>query len=252
MKRVNIIFLLGIVSIFLGSISEKYSYAQTHELGITAGLAHYKGELSPVILNYRSVRPTFSGFYRFNFSNALSLRANLAYGRIGAKDSSASDPFARARNHRFVTILLEVSGQLEYNFFNFRGGSKKNPITFSPYLFGGVGITNFQSVTNIQPKYPTITASIPLGIGFKTVLKDNWNLGLEFGSRFTFTDYLDDVGVDVSGQVYTPRPAAYYTGNPKDRDMYFFTVVTLSYAFPDIGRACPIKLKRKDYNQMRE
>ena len=41
--------------------------------------------------------------------------------------------------------------------------------------------------------YKTLGFAIPFGAGVKYALNDKWVVGVEFGLRKTFTDYLDDV-----------------------------------------------------------
>jgi hypothetical protein len=42
--------------------------------------------------------------------------------------------------------------------------------------------------------YSLVTLAIPMGFGVRYKLNDNFNIGAEIGLRYTFTDYLDDVG----------------------------------------------------------
>lgn len=44
-----------------------------------------------------------------------------------------------------------------------------------------------------REKYRLYEFAVPFGVGFKMALTERWNLGLEYGARWTFTDYLDDV-----------------------------------------------------------
>jgi hypothetical protein len=46
---------------------------------------------------------------------------------------------------------------------------------------------------NDRKRYLLTQVAIPLGFGFKFKLNNRWSLGLEYGVRITFTDYLDDV-----------------------------------------------------------
>jgi hypothetical protein len=72
---------------------------------------------------------------------------------------------------------------------------------------------------------------LPFGVGLKYVLAGQWNLGLEFGARKTFTDYLDDLG----GNLNTTNK--FQNGNPFSNDMYVFTSLSVSYTFYKIR--CP-------------
>src|SRR5690606_14355526 len=92
---------------------------------------------------------------------------------------------------------------------------------FSPYLFTGISLMNFQpkarddsgnwvrlrdlgtegqGLPGNAEKYKLAGLAIPFGLGFKYNLGLNWNLTAEMGYRASFTDYL----ADVSG--YYPNP----------------------------------------------
>ena len=119
--------------------------AQTHEVGIQAGVANYKGELAPSI-NYDTPGPYANVFYRANLGKAFSLRGNASFSKISDNDSGSDDTFARLRNHNFSTIVLELSAQAEYNFLNFRGGGRYEKQSFTPYVFSGIGLVVFLSL----------------------------------------------------------------------------------------------------------
>ena len=216
--------------------------AQSHEIGMNVGIANYKGEIAPYS-NIHNPMPQLGIFYRYNPSEVIGIRFAGSYGKIAASDENSQEPFALLRNHAFETVILEFSSQLEYNFLNFRGGSKKNYQSWSPYLLAGIGFCKYDPITNAQPNYDTFSLILPLGVGLKATLSDNWNLGLEIGSRFTFTDYLDNLGVDVNKGL-PPLNSKLYAGNPNNKDMYFFTSVSISYVMPVRGKDCPIQMPR--------
>lgn len=226
------------IIIFQGAI-----FAQTHEIGFTAGVANYSGELAPVF-NITSPGPQTGLFYRYNMGTEFSARINFSFAQISANDANSDDAFAQARNHLFETGLIELGAQLEYNFLDFRNGNRRVQQNWSPYVFLGLAFLKFSPQENGQPTYNTRTASIPLGLGLKARLGDNWNIGFEFGSRFTFTDFLDDLGVEANAAFTTPRNPKYFTGNTNNNDVYHFTSLTISYVFPDSQKDCPVKLPR--------
>ena len=87
--------------------------------------------------------------------------------------------------------------------------------------------------------------AIPFGIGVKMNVSKKVGLGLEWGPRKTFTDYLDDVSGTYPDPLLHPfasiRSASLsdrskhagnninkQRGNPRTKDWYFFFGVTLS------------------------
>jgi hypothetical protein len=101
---------------------------------------------------------------------------------------------------------------LEINFFNVYNVGHKNQI--SPYLFGGAAFFSFnpqaeykdvlydlqpigtegQGRDGMEKKYSLTGFAIPFGIGFKANIGRYVCVGAEWGLRYTFTKYLDDVG----------------------------------------------------------
>ncbi|GAB4401643.1 MAG: hypothetical protein OHK0053_24640 [Microscillaceae bacterium] len=216
--------------------------AQSHEMGLRFGTANYRGELAPV---YNFARPGihFGAFYRLNRGSEWSFQFGASFSQIAADDQDRQDAFALQRDHRFETNLWEFSTQVEYNFLNFRNGTRNSPQNWTPYLFSGLGVFKFEPRLNSEANYETLGLAIPLGLGVKAILAPRWNIGLEFGGRFTFNDRLDDLGLDTRASTANLNPK-FFSGNPNDNDMYFFTTVKLSYVIPDPGKDCPVQLPR--------
>ncbi len=213
--------------------------AQTHEVGLRAGLANYRGELAPM---FNIITPGLHAgiFYRYNPSSEIALKIGGSFSQISADDQNSQDAFAVARDYRFQTNIWELSGQIEYNFLDFRQSIRTDPQDWTPYLFAGFGVYKMEARLNPQPQYKTINPLLSMGLGLKTILGERWNIGLEFGARFAFTDYLDDLGADANA-LGRGNPK-FYTGNPNQNDMYFFTSFCLSYVVPDPNKSCPIKV----------
>ncbi len=201
--------------------------AQRLEVGAGAGVVNYKGDISPGI-NIREPKSGGLIFLRHNPGKAVSLTYGLMLGRFAASDRTSDDVFARQRDFSFSTRFVEGSAVMEYNFLDYR--DEQTRISFSPYLFGGIAFFRFEPQRNFRPTYDLYQIGIPFGVGIKYVLGGNWNLGLAFGARKTFTDYLDD----LSGPTTTNR---FLSGNPNDKDMYLFTGLSVSYTFYKVR--CP-------------
>ena len=98
-------------------------------------------------------------------------------------------------------------------------------------------------LTSLQTEqsYPTETFNIPIALGLKFRLGDRINLNLEVMARYTFTDYLDDVGGDYRSEYSsdlqqlaanpTGREASQRGDSPSINDFYTFTSVSLHYNF---------------------
>jgi hypothetical protein len=115
--------------------------------------------------------------------------------------------------------------------------------------------------TEMSKQYSLTQFAIPIGVGIKYSVAPYVTLGVEFGFRKTFTDYLDDVSggfidsatafnqggyealvlSDRSIEVNSERfLAGSARGNSKYNDNYYFVNITLSKTLSGKGRyGCP-------------
>jgi len=209
---------------------------QRTEMGGGIGVFNYTGDIVRTY-NLKFSRPAATFFYRYNFSQVVSLRTSLTVGSIGAKDNpNPLDPAAALRNASFKSSLVEFSPVFEYHFLDWRSGKQR--IRYTPYLFAGAGLfffskpDPFPAPTNgsfiASPSFSRVQLSIPFGGGFKYVLNPNWYIAMEFGMRETFTDYLDGISK------ITGLKQNYRFGNTGDLDNYFFLGLTLTRTFYEI------------------
>ncbi|MBB5282438.1 hypothetical protein HNQ92_000559 [Rhabdobacter roseus] len=218
--------LMGVIGtcFFLGNAG--CVYAQQIELGASVGAFNYKGDISPAF-NPRFFRPGGSLFFRYNVSRSVSFRAEGLLGSITADDQYAKEAFQQARNLSFRTRISEVALLTEYNFLNYE--DRRFAFNWTPYVFGGVGYMGFKPSPKTEG-YPTRGLVIPFGVGVKYQIHRPWSVGLEFGTRKTFTDNLDNLGERLS----TNRLEQ---GNPALKDMYYYLGLSLTYTFYRI--TCP-------------
>jgi len=242
---------------------------QSRELGIMAGVMGYRGDLDATMYDTRYLHPALGVVYRRSYSNHWVFKAAGSYGRIEGNDANAEDFWSRNRNLSFRSAIVELSGQIEFNFFPYQTAS---PYTrFSPYLL--CGLTGFYfnpkaEINNewvaLQPlgtegqgtefysdrkPYRRTSMAFTFGGGFKFKIMRRFGVAIETGVRRTYTDYLDD----VSGTYADPlvvrreygktagllsdrsieRPATGNEGRQRgdrtQRDYYVFTGVQFTY-----------------------
>jgi hypothetical protein len=229
LKQHSIEFLLNLVIttslILIGLVSE--TSAQKVEVGAGLGVFNYKGDISPSF-KFRFVKPGGSLFFRYNPNQALSLRAEIAGGLVGAEDQYSKDPFQKARNLSFRSRITEASAVAEYNFLDYQ--EKRYAVNWTPYVFGGMGLSKFKPDV-VTDTYKKNTFVIPYGVGIKYQIKRPWNVGLEYGTRKTFTDYLDNLGGDPKNNDKLQQ------GDPSRKDTYYYIRLSVSYTFYRI--VCP-------------
>jgi hypothetical protein len=210
--KCNRFFLFFFLALF-STVDSQRVFAQKSEIGFLLGGAVYSGDLSPQLINYKFVRPAAGLFYRYNYTSHWSGKVALFAGTITGDDAASSDDFQKNRNLNFTSRLLELTGNIEFNFFEYVTGDRKR--SFSPYVFTGLSVFDFNPKTDfngnsvelkplgtegqnlanppVKP-YSLVQMAIPMGLGIKWSIGPRLNLGLEMGARKTFTNYLDDVG----------------------------------------------------------
>jgi hypothetical protein len=240
------------------------------EIGLMGGISLYSGDLSPEEFGVYvdELQPAFGAFMRFNLGKTVALRLGLTLGNISGDDANTNNP---GRGLSFRSRITEFSAIGEVNLFKL--GRYRDRGTL-PYLFGGVAVFRFnpeaefdgdyielqplgtegQGLPDYDAPYELTQFSIPLGIGVKFLLNESITLGLEFGGRKTFTDYLDDISsrpvnyfdvLEGNGELAaalsnptltdpTPDNATYSRGGEFD-DWYYFGTVMVSFKLNGTG-----------------
>jgi hypothetical protein len=229
-----------------------------HELGIFIGGSYYLGDLNPR-KHFFLTQPAGGLFYRFTPNYRYAFRAGINTGSIMGDDSQSEDPDQRQRNLNFKSRINEFYALAEFNFLEYRISNDK--YRFSLFLFAGLDVFNFKPMGNLgggaweslQPlqtegqskKYKLWQVGIPFGVGAKINVAKRMGIGLEWGPRKTFTDYLDDVsGVYPDPLVNPPNGSkgAQFSnrsreggdlvntmrGNPRTKDWFFYFGLTLN------------------------
>jgi hypothetical protein len=204
------------------------TFAQKIEIGGGFGAMNYKGDISP------DFHPSFAQLgghllFRYNLKKDITFRLSTTFGSIYGNDKEVSDSFNQLRGLTFKTSIKEVSLVTEYNFFSYQYSRMHKD--WSPYVFGGIGFMGFSPRDTPVSDYKQAGIIIPFGLGVKYNLTGPWDLNLEFGTRKTFTDYLDNLGGD------NPAIPRNLQNDYSRSDMYYYTSLALTYKFIKIY--CP-------------
>lgn len=274
----NQIVILFFCSLLTLPVFAQRKHNKSVEVGVFLGGSYYIGDLNPTRHFDQFTRPGGGIVCRYNFSQRLAARANFLLGKIEAHDEFSPSEYQQQRNLSFQSSITEFSAQLEFNFLNYEIGDDKSK--FSPYIFGGVGAFVFDPQGQINdewislqqlstegqglprgPKpYKLTQFTLPFGVGVKINVAKNMSLGLEWGMRKTFTDYLDD----VSTRYYDPKVLEQYKGplavimadqskgtdvgvsnvgrqrgNPATKDWYSFAGAVLTIRLKGKREECP-------------
>lgn len=280
--RMRFSLLLPFVLFFAGTTAVS---AQGLELGVKGGFSVYSGDLSPAEFGLFAEDMNFAGgaYLRYRPSARFGVRIDGNFGRISAERESTLQngiPGERASFTRnFRSQISEFSAALEYDLFYF-GDYDNNYTAF--YIYGGVGVLSFNpqgeldgELIDLQPlrtegqgldptnpdyaltPYELTKAVGILGGGFRTRIGGRIVIGLELGTRFTGSDYLDDVSntnvryLDVisgpggtqAGQFSNPAvtspgevsPDFSYTRGGEFNDYYFVGSLTIGITIGEGG-----------------
>jgi len=223
--KLKILALLCIQAIAYQAGAQRYDYIQQGEFGITAGAAHYFGDLNTRAAINRP-KPALGIFFRKQFGNYVGMRISAHYAQLGYSDIYSKNDYQKTRNLSFNTNVWEIALQGDFNFFKFIPGDPEH--LFTPYVTLGVGVFTYDPYAylngqkeflrplgtegqvmgyNGRKPYSTMAICVPLGVGVKYNISDRMNLSFEITQRFTNTDYIDDVSTTyVGASRFQPLP----------------------------------------------
>jgi len=267
---------------------------QRHSVGFGIGFANFLGDLGGrnqigtdfiYDLEWSETRPALHVNYRYQVGKRVFAKTQFAFGLVGGNDALTEEIFRRNRNLHFRSTLYELSLQVEVDIIQFNNksrykrteGTKAEPSFI--YLSLGIGGTKFNPKANFNGQwyplhnigtegqnqengpnaYSKYTMVIPLGLGYRYQLSNEWTIGAELVHRITFTDYIDDVSTtyydntlitqtqgELAGYFADPSLGYYITdggvkkplnstspgyqrGDPTDNDAYFTFSINAYY-----------------------
>lgn len=203
--------------------------SQTYEIGGFLGAANYIGDVGKTTF-IAPKTSVFGGIFKWNRSPRHSFRGTILFGKIEGDDNQSKDPRRKERGYKFENILNEVTVGLEYTFWEFSMYSGQAAQT--PYLFTGISYLGYNSLIKnnndlIIKDGNASTLAIPMVVGYKTTLGQNFVLAAEIGARYTFTDNLD--GSNPKKASENQDDVSF--GNINNNDWYVFTGITLTFTF---------------------
>lgn len=205
-------------------------------------------------LNFPSTSWNGMTGYRYRFYPLFATTTKLNLGLIKGDDALKTDAYQNSRNLHFRSYFVELSQRVDVILLanekmscsRLRPRQKIRNRYHQFYAFAGIGLLYFNpeaqfngSWTELQPlktegqglnggpkSYKRVTATFPLGIGFRKDISRMWRLGAEIEYKFTTTDYLDDVGgvyYDQNALESEFGEASAYLSNPSTQNSEWFT-----------------------------
>lgn len=239
----------------------------------------YYGDLSPddALDNFKLIRPAIGVYASHHFNDRVALKLGITNFTITGDDKINSKQTALDRNLSFRSNIWEISLQGEYYILSFDPERNEMPLSIfvstganvffhnpkafiageyhalQPLSTEGQGLPSFPD----RKPYKLTQLSIPAVLGLKYNVGPLLNVFVEFGPRFVFTDYLDDVSntyaveselrdakgdiaVLLSDRRLSPDgelkvyPDFSKRGNVKSKDMYFVGLLGVSVTLDDV------------------
>lgn len=272
------------VSVFSQN-KKKYKYEFIAGIGPTGFLGDLGGSYSNgthFVKDYNVVSTRYclnAGLRYKPYASKFAVKAMLSAAMVSGSDAESKDVIRQNRNLNFQSPIIELSVQGEYYLIN---DAKKNRYTISGlrsrkkktklsiYLLAGVGVFYYnpqewydgkwysvrnyhvegQGMPGERKQFSNYSVAIPVGIGYREEVSKRFTIGVEFGIRKTFTDYIDGVSGNYYDatkltHMYGPTAAALADpnlgridgatmagqerGNPKYKDTYMFLTINLGY-----------------------
>lgn len=228
------------------------------------GAMNYQGETQQKRYDFGQAHFAWGAGITYDINEHFSGRLVFSMGKISGDDQFGIN---KSRNLSFATSIFETQIALKYHLFPLNerlitpyGFVGIAMFHFNPYTYDTTNAKYFlkplstegEGIVAGQSPYSLTQISIPFGGGLKFSLTEDINIGLEVGLRKTFTDYLDDVSTHYIDRAVllqargpkavelayrgdelkdgAPYPPANTTrGNPKSKDWYYFTALSLSF-----------------------
>lgn len=235
MKRLFI--LVGLVFLMNGPFYGQLWKTKRYEAIAGIGTAQFFGDIGGFSqtenvlgikdFTFLQTRFNVNGSLRYRILQTFSTKLGLSFGILHATDKRGSN---KTREMAANTTFFEPSLVGEYCFIK---SEKENSYLFSKgrrtqfrsvissldvYVFTGIGGLAYSVKGNEElvahgMKEGGFTAVVPAGIGVNLLVMPDYNLGMELGGRYTFTDYID----------------GYTSQYSRSNDVYYFFNLTFTY-----------------------
>lgn len=270
------------LSVIFPALSHAQDGGGFAEAGFTIGPSNFLGDLGGNVgkgttfikdNNFSATKFMIGGHISFYPRDWYGIRINMNFGSLEGDDAlikgkGGYEEARRIRNQSFKTSLFETTVAAEVFPTVFVEDDPSDVFhKLRPYGVLGIGVFHFnpQGIdpatgqwVNLRPlhtegegfkeypdrkEYSLWQLNVPIGVGVKYWLSDNFSLGLEVIVRKTFTDYIDDVSTSyIDPQLfynYLPASEAAQAariadkrlmyqggigdqrGNPKNNDSYY-------------------------------
>lgn len=231
----NLTYIL-IVAILIPSITDAQIWKRKRwELCGAFGASNFLGDLGGADqdgtngfrdMEFVATRHAVGLGLQYRLSEKFLTRTMLYHAKVYGADSLTKSTFRRYRNLSFRSPIVELSSIIIFSLnkeqaghrYALKGVRGRKELNINTYFFTGIGVFYFNPKAYLgdkwvalQPigtegqgrpgapknnKYSRISVCIPIGMGFRKSVSKQFVVGVEYGIRKTFTDYIDDVSTN--------------------------------------------------------
>lgn len=199
--------------------------------GVFWGCINYQGDLTDASFDPKEVNIGYGVFIAKRYSNPkFAFKGHIQTGAISGNDANYYKH--RKRNLKFTSPVTFVGSNLEYSPWAKKNFDENGDFVRQTNLFGsfGLGFTFFNpKVQGLDDKAPDRAAeiaktmfTIPLSIGIRFDMTEEWAISLEGSYFIPFTDYLDGVSI---------------AAKPTNSDKYVFYGLSITKKWRDFKKA---------------
>lgn len=224
-----------------GGYSDRFDAHSTVSIGM--GSSSYIGDLAPLggftQAGIQSTRWNLGAQFTRHFSKNFSARFGLSYVRLAGDDNyfDQDGDFSGSyyRNLHFQNDLKELTVLGVFELMGNKEFIRKRP-QFAPYVMAGIAAFSHdprarkdavmsngtlvkgnwislhgQNTPSEGNSYSLVGLAIPVGVGFRYRVTDDFDLGFEIMHRVAFSDYLDDVSDNRMNPAFVSPATSFYT-----------------------------------------
>lgn len=224
-----------------GRYVDKFDAHSSVSLGV--GTTNYVGDLAPLggltQVGIQSMRWNLGAQFTRHFSKNFSARFGLSYVRLAGDDNyfDQSGDFAGSyyRNLHFKNDLKELTVLGVFELMGNKEFIRKRP-QFAPYIMAGIAAYSHdpmarkdanvsngtvtksgwislhgQNTPSEGNSYSLVGLALPVGVGFRYRLTDDFDVSFELMHRVAFSDYLDDVSDNRMNPALVAPATSFYT-----------------------------------------
>ena len=197
--------------------------AQEVELGGFFGIATYQGDLAEEHIELGETKLSTGFIIKYHINPYVVLKGSVFNGRVTGND--ANSPSLADRGWSFHADIREYGTMLEYNILGIDRYNRigKFDFAWTPYVFSGLIFSRAEAILNVpetdahlfpETRDTSNFFGFPVGGGMRLDISEFTSLGVEYGWRAIFSDYLDSVSVN---------------GRQDKNDWYSFGGITLTF-----------------------